>query len=137
MSRAKHLPIPGSGESLTTRQRQELACRLRLADGKRQRWAWAIGSAVPGLGLVVLIQHARTRRTMLPLLFGITTMAMSAFAFLTVVATLQTPGQEQEKPGALAPLTLVAGAMATFAVGHRLGQDRAARNAVKWLRLDG
>jgi hypothetical protein len=35
-----------------------------------------------------------------------------------------------------APLLLILGGMACFTVGHRLGQDRAADDAFKWLQLD-
>ena len=126
---------PQEEQPLTPREKQELACRLRLADSRPQRWAWALGSSLPLLGLPVLIVHGVSRRTMLPALFGISTVAMSAFAFLTLVAVLRQPGdpppQNQE-----APLLLIVGGMACFAVGHRLGQDRAADDAFKWLQLD-
>ena len=71
-------------------ERRRLAFRRRLADGPRQRWAWAVGSGLPVVGLPVLLVHAVTRRTGVPLLFGL---------------------------GAL-------------------GQDRAARDAEAWFRLD-
>ncbi|MFN7899313.1 MAG: hypothetical protein ACK5N0_06550 [Synechococcaceae cyanobacterium] len=126
---------PQQERPLTAREKQELACRLRLADSRPQRWAWALGSSLPLLGLPVLLLHGVSRRTVLPALFGISSVAMSAFAFLTLVAVLRQPGdpppQNQE-----APLLLLVGGMACFAVGHRLGQDRAADNALKWLALD-
>ena len=120
---------------LTARERQELACRLRLADSRVQRWLWAFGSAVPGLGLLVLLRHGISRRTALPALFGVSTVATAAFAFLTVVASLRGPA-EQAPPDRGAPWALILGGMASFAIGHRLGQDRAAQDAVKWLELD-
>ena len=120
---------------LTPRERQELACRLRLSDSRPQRWLWAGLSSLPLVGLPVLVFHGVTRRTAVPTLFGISAVAMSAFAFLTLVAALRQPNDppptQQE-----APLVLILGGMACFAVGHRLGQDRAADDAFKWLQLD-
>jgi hypothetical protein len=87
------------------------------------------------VGLPVLLVHGISRRTAVPTLFGISAVAMSAFAFLTLVAALRQPNDppptRQE-----APLLLILGGMACFAVGHRLGQDRAAEDAFKWLQLD-
>jgi hypothetical protein len=120
---------------LTPRERQELACRLRLSDSRPQRWLWAGLSSLPLVGLPVLVFHGVTRRTAVPTLFGISAVAMSAFAFLTLVAALRQPNDppptQQE-----APLVLILGGMACFAIGHRLGQDRAADDAFKWLQLD-
>jgi hypothetical protein len=120
---------------LTSRERQELSCRLRLADSRPQRWLWAGLSSLPLVGLPVLVFHGVTRRTAVPTLFGISAVAMSAFAYLTLVAALRQPNDplptQQE-----APLVLILGGMACFTVGHRLGQDRAADDAFKWLQLD-
>jgi hypothetical protein len=87
------------------------------------------------VGLPVLVFHGVTRRTVVPTLFGISAVAMSAFAYLTLVTALRQPNDppptQQE-----APLLLILGGMACFTVGHRLGQDRAADDAFKWLQLD-
>ena len=120
---------------MTARERQELACRLRLADSRPQRWLWALGSSLPLLGLPVLILHGVTRRTMLPTLFAISAVATGAFTFLTVVSALRNPA-DPPPPQKEAPLLLILGGMACFAIGHRLGQDRAAEDALKWLQLD-
>lgn len=120
---------------LTPRERQELACRLRLSDSRPQRWVWALMSSLPLVGLPVLVFHGVTRRTAVPALFGISAVAMSAFAFLTLVAALRQPG-DLPAPQQEAPLLLILGGMACFTVGHRLGQDRAADDAFKWLQLD-
>jgi hypothetical protein len=123
------------GRPLTPRERQELACRLRLSDSRPQRWLWACLSSLPLVGLPLLVFHGVTRRTAVPTLFGVSAVAMSAFAFMTLVAALRQPNDppptQQE-----APLLLILGGMACFAVGHRLGQDRAADDAFKWLQLD-
>lgn len=133
-SEQRRPPLEGN-RPLTPRERQELACRLRLADSRPQRWLWAVGSSLPLVGLPVLLVHGISRRTVVPALFGISAVAMSAFAFLTLVAALRQPNDppptRQE-----APLLLILGGMACFAVGHRLGQDRAAEDAFKWLQLD-
>jgi hypothetical protein len=128
-------PALEDGRPLTPRERQELACRLRLSDSRPQRWLWACLSSLPLVGLPLLVFHGVTRRTAVPTLFGVSAVAMSAFAFMTLVAALRQPNDppptQQE-----APLLLILGGMACFAVGHRLGQDRAADDAFKWLQLD-
>lgn len=128
-------PAAGDNRRLTPRERQELACRLRLSDSRPQRWLWAVLSSLPLVGLPVLVLHGVTRRTAVPTLFGISAVAMSAFAFLTLVAALRQPG-DPPAPQHEAPLLLILGGMACFSVGHRLGQDRAADDAFKWLKLD-
>ena len=106
---------PADDRPLTPRERQELACRLRLADSRPQRWAWALGSSLPLVGLPVLIVHAVSRRTVLPTLFGISAVAMSAFATLTMVAALRNPA-DPPPPQKEAPLLLILGGMACFAI---------------------
>ncbi len=120
---------------LTPRERQELACRLRLADNRPQRWIWALASSLPLLGLPVLILHAVSRRTVVPALFGLSGLAMGAFTSLTLVAVLRQPGDPPPPPNQV-PLLLILGGMGCFSLGHRLGQDRAAVDALKWLKLD-
>jgi hypothetical protein len=128
-------PALADERRLTPRERQELSCRLRLSDSRPQRWLWAVLSSLPLVGLPVLVFHGVTRRTVVPTLFGISAVAMSAFAYLTLVTALRQPNDppptQQE-----APLLLILGGMACFTVGHRLGQDRAADDAFKWLQLD-
>ena len=122
------------------------AFHRRLADGGRVRWAWALASGLPLLGLPVLLVHARSRRTLTPLLFALASMASVAFAVATVVGVPDnTPvqraaGQGAPQPGAQQqrslPVALPLLAIAAFVCGHRLGQDRAARDAARWLSLD-
>ena len=61
----------------------------------------------------------------------------------TVASSLWAPQMPQgaEEPrddarGAI-PLALVLAASGCFALGHRQGQEKAARDAATWLRLDG
>lgn len=98
----------------------------RLADRPGQRWLWAVGCALPVLGVPLLIWHGHDRRTVLPFLFGLTGQAIGAFGFLTLAGALWLP-----------PAALVLGAAVCFAIGHRQGQEKAARDAATWLRLDG
>jgi hypothetical protein len=131
---------PGSS---TLRVRQEAAMRLRLSEGSGRRWLWAAGCALPVLGLPLLLWHGRRHRTLIPFLYGLTTQAIGAFLLATVASSLWVP---QAPPGAdepradahgATPLALVLAASGCFALGHRQGQEKAARDAATWLRLDG
>lgn len=113
-----------------------LACRRRLADGPAQRWGWAIGSGLPLVGLPVLVWHGVTRRTCAPLLFGLASLASVGFAVLTVIGVPSAPTGRRQSSSTPPSALLLLAATASFAFGHRLGQDRAARDAEKWLRLD-
>ena len=120
--------------------------RLRLAEGSGSRWLWAAGCALPVLGLPLLVWHGRRHRTLIPFLYGLTTQAIGAFLLATVASSLWAP---QLAPGAegtnaafrgshgAVPLALVLAASGCFALGHRQGQEKAARDAATWLRLDG
>jgi hypothetical protein len=118
------------------------ACRRRLADSPSTRWLWALACGLPLLGIVPLWIHARSRRTMLPGLYGLTALASGTFAAITIFGTLSPPtggvGSPQQAPGPSrgSSLVLLLTAMAAFSGGHRLGQDRAARQAADWLKLD-
>jgi len=129
--------------SSTLRARKEAAFRLRISEGSGRRWLWAAGCALPGLGLPLLVWHGRRHRTFIPFLYGLTTQAIGAFLLATVASSLWAPQMPQgaEEPrddtrGAI-PLALVLAASACFALGHRQGQEKAARDAATWLRLDG
>jgi len=118
------------------------ACRRRLADSASTRWLWALACGLPLLGIVPLCIHARSRRTLVPDLYGLTALASGTFALITIFGTLSPPaggvGSPQQAPGPNRgpSLVLLLTAMAAFSGGHRLGQDRAARQAADWLRLD-
>ena len=118
------------------------ACRLRLADSPSTRWRWALACGLPLLGIVPLWLHARSRRTLLPGLYGLTLLASGSFAMITLFGTLSPPPggvnspQQPSDPSRGPSLVLLLTAMAAFSVGHRLGQNRAARQAADWLRLD-
>ena len=129
--------------SSTLRARKEAAFRLRISEGSGRRWLWAAGCALPVLGLPLLVWHGRRHRTFIPFLYGLTTQAIGAFLLATVASSLWAPQMPQgaEEPrddarGAI-PLALVLAASACFALGHRQGQEKAARDAATWLRLDG
>ena len=102
------------------------AMQRRLADRAGQRWAWAAVCALPVLGLPFLLWHGRQRRTAIPFLYGLIVQGLGAFALGGLAAALWLP-----------PPVLVLGAWFCFALGHHQGQERAARNAASWLRLDG
>ena len=117
--------------------------RLRLSEDSGRRWLWAAGCALPVLGLPLLLWHGRRHRTLIPFLYGLTTQAIGAFLLATVACSLWVP---QAPPGAdepradvrgATPLALVLAASGCFALGHRQGQEKAARDAATWLRLDG
>ncbi|MFZ0408162.1 MAG: hypothetical protein WAM11_08650 [Cyanobium sp.] len=106
----------------------------RLGDGQRQRWLWALGSAIPVLGLPVLAVHARSRRTLMPPIFGLAFLGMVAFIPATFVV-LQ-PGMVRSlSPRGAQPLVVLL-AIGGFAWGHKLGQDKAAVDGRQWLALD-
>jgi hypothetical protein len=76
--------------------------------------------------LPFLLWHGRQRRTAIPFLYGLIVQGLGAFALGGLAAALWLP-----------PPVLVLGAWFCFALGHHQGQERAARNAASWLRLDG
>jgi hypothetical protein len=132
-----------SSLSSTLRARKEAAMRRRVSEGSGRRWLWAASCALPVLGLPLLVWHGRRHRTLIPFLYGLTTQAIGAFLLATVASSLWVPqaplGAEEPRDdahGAL-PLALVLAASACFALGHRQGQEKAARDAATWLRLDG
>lgn len=102
------------------------AMEQRLADTPGQRWGWAALCALPVLGVPVLLWHGRNRRTAVPFLYGLTCQAIAAFALVSLAGALWLP-----------PAALVLGAAGCFALGHRQGQEKAARDAATWMRLDG
>jgi len=117
--------------------------RLRLSEDSGRRWLWAAGCALPVLGLPLLLWHGRRHRTLIPFLYGLTTQAIGAFLLATVASSLWVPeapagaeGPRADAHGAT-PLALVLAASGCFALGHRQGQEKAARDAATWLRLDG
>jgi len=118
------------------------ACRRRLADSPSTRWLWALACGLPLLGIVPLWIHARSRRTLLPGLYGLTALASCTFAVITIFGTISPPAggvgspQQPSGPSRGTSLLLLLTAMAAFSGGHRLGQERAARQAADWLRLD-
>ena len=117
--------------------------RLRLSEGSGRRWLWAAGCALPVLGLPLLLWHGRRHHTLIPFLYGLTTQAIGAFLLATVASSLWVPqappGADEPRADAHAatPLALVLAASGCFALGHRQGQEKAARDAATWLRLDG
>ena len=117
--------------------------RLRLAEGSGRRWLWAAGCALPVLGLPLLVWHGRRHRTLIPFLYGLTTQAIGAFLLATVASSLWAPqaplGAEgsRDDSHSTVPLALLLMACGCFALGHRQGQEKAARDAATWLRLDG
>jgi len=117
--------------------------RLRLSEGSGRRWLWAAGCALPVLGLPLLLWHGRRHRTLIPFLYGLTTQAIGAFLLATVASSLWVPeaslGADEPRADAhgATPLVLVLAASGCFALGHRQGQEKAARDAATWLRLDG
>jgi drug/metabolite transporter (DMT)-like permease len=119
---------------------RRIAFGRRLADGPRQRWLWALGSALPGFGVVVLLRHGLSRRTATPALFGLTALAAVGFAIGSYAGFSPgpaRPGQEQTRgPGWPLTVLAVAAGVGVFAFGHKHGQDRAAQEAARWLDLD-
>jgi hypothetical protein len=128
---------------LTARQAAlNTACRQRLADSPRTRWLWALACGLPLVGIVPLWLHARSRRTWIPGLYGLTALASATFAVITVFGAISPPAggvgstQQPPTPNRGPTLLVLLTAMAAFSGGHRLGQDRAARQGADWLRLD-
>jgi hypothetical protein len=115
---------------------RRLAYRRRLGDGQRVRWGWALASGLPVLGIPVVVLHGVTRRTMVPVLYGIGALASVGFALLTVVGAPQDPSSRSWSPRSGVGLLALLACTGSFALGHKLGQDRAARDAEKWFRLD-
>jgi hypothetical protein len=127
----------------TLRARKEAAMHQRLSEGSGRRWLWAAGCALPVLGLPLLVWHGRRHRTLIPFLYGLTTQAIGAFLLATVASSLWAPqaplGAEgsRDDSHSTVPLALLLMASGCFALGHRQGQEKAARDAATWLRLDG
>jgi hypothetical protein len=127
----------------TLRARKEAAMHLRLSEGSGRRWLYAAGCALPVLGLPLLVWHGRRHRTLIPFLYGLTTQAIGAFLLATVASSLWAPqaplGAEgsRDDSHSTVPLALLLMASGCFALGHRQGQEKAARDAATWLRLDG
>jgi len=117
--------------------------RLRLSEASGRRWLWAAGCALPVLGLPLLLWHGRRHHTLIPFLYGLTTQAIGAFLLATVASSLWAPQMPQGAEGprdhshSTVPLALLLMASVCFALGHRQGQEKAARDAATWLRLDG
>lgn len=112
------------------------AFQRRLRDTPQQRWGWALGSAVPLLGLAVLVKHGLSRRTVTPTVYGVTALGAASFALaVTVPVILPTGTLTPARRGGMAPA--VALAATAFALGHRAGQERDARAARRWLELEG
>jgi len=116
---------------------------LRLSEGSGRRWLWAAGCALPVFGLPLLVWHGRRHRTLIPFIYGLTTQAIGAFLLATVASSLWAPqaplGAEgsRDDSHSTVPLALLLMASGCFALGHRQGQEKAARDAATWLRLDG
>jgi len=127
----------------TLRARKEAAMHLRLSEGSGRRWLWAAGCALPVFGLPLLVWHGRRHRTLIPFIYGLTTQAIGAFLLATVASSLWAPqaplGAEgsRDDSHSTVPLALLLMASGCFALGHRQGQEKAARDAATWLRLDG
>lgn len=107
----------------------------RLADSNARRWAWAAGSAVPLLGLPVLLRHALTHRTVTPAVYGVTALGAASFALAVTVPVILPSGPvaPSRNTGTAAAVVLAA---AAFALGHRAGQSHDGRAARKWLELE-
>ncbi|MEB3260024.1 MAG: hypothetical protein VKP63_05280 [Cyanobacteriota bacterium] len=120
-----------------TQPLRDTAFQRRLRDNSRQRWAWAAGSAVPLLGLPVLVKHALSRRTVTPAVFGVTALGAASFALAATVPVILPSGPFTPRRSGAGVAASVALAAAAFALGHRAGQERDAREARKWLELEG
>ena len=131
-----------NGQRTPREEALNTACRLRVADSPSARWRWALASGLPLLGIVPLWIHARSRRTWIPGLYGLTALASATFAVITVFGAISPPAgsdgstQQPPTPNRGPTLLVLLTAMAAFSGGHRLGQDRAARQGADWLRLD-
>jgi hypothetical protein len=109
----------------------------RLHDSPRQRWAWAVGSAVPLLGLPVLLKHGLSRRTLTPTVYGLTALGAASFALAVTIPVILPSGPFTPRRGGAGVAASVVLAAAAFALGHRAGQGRDGREARKWLELEG
>jgi len=132
------MPPPGSSMGAPAEVPMSVPIRravgLRLEDDQRRRWLWALGSAIPVLGLPVLAVHAWSRRTLIPPVFGLTFLGMLAFIPATFVVFQPGMARSLSNRGAqpLVVLLVIGG----FGWGHKLGQDKAAADGRRWLALD-
>jgi peptidoglycan/LPS O-acetylase OafA/YrhL len=108
----------------------------RLRDTPGKRWAWAVGSAVPLVGVPVLVKHGLSRRTLTPTVFGVTALGAASFVLAVTVPVILPSGPFTPRRGDAGVAASVALAAAAFAVGHRAGQERDAREARTWLALE-
>ncbi|MEY4352936.1 MAG: hypothetical protein RLZZ609_1177 [Cyanobacteriota bacterium] len=115
---------------------RQSAFQRRLRDTPQKRWGWALGSAVPLLGLAVLVKHGLSRRTVTPTVYGVTALGAASFMLAATVPVILPRGPlTPARGGTMA--AIVALAAGAFALGHRAGQERDAREARKWLELEG
>ena len=121
---------------MTLAAARQSAFQRRLRDTPATRWAWALGSAVPLVGLVVLARHGLSRRTVTPAVYGITALGAASFVLAATVPVILPRGPLTPARGG-ATAAAVALAAAAFALGHRAGQERDAREARKWRELEG
>ncbi len=121
---------------MTVAAARHSAFQRRLRDTPQKRWGWALGSAVPLLGLAVLVKHGLSRRTVTPTVYGVTALGAASFALAVTVPVILPSGPFTAGRGGGGALG-VGFAMAAFALGHRAGQERDAREARKWLELEG
>jgi hypothetical protein len=85
----------------------------------------------------VLLKHGLSRRTLTPTVYGVTALGAASFALaVTIPVILPSPTFTPRRGGAGVAAS-VALAAAAFALGHRAGQERDAREARKWLELEG
>jgi hypothetical protein len=119
-----------------SRNPRHSAFQRRLQDTPRMRWGWALGSAVPLLGLPVLVQHGLSRRTVTPAVYGVTALGAASFALAVTVPVILPNGPLAPGRGGGVAAGVVLAA-AAFALGHRAGQERDVRAARKWLKLEG
>lgn len=112
------------------------AFQRRLRDTPSKRWGWALASAIPLLGLPVLVKHGLSRRTVTPTVYGVTALGATSFALaVTIPVILPTAPRTRSNASGIAVGVVLAAA--AFALGHRAGQEHDAREARKWLQLEG
>jgi hypothetical protein len=87
------------------------------------------------VGLVVLVRHGLSRRTVKPAVYGVTALGATSFMLAATVPVILPSGPLNPSRGG-GMVAAVALAVGAFALGHRAGQERDAREARKWLALD-